>query len=417
MAPTEMRRFVEYHLLLGSSLLVVLDNLCDSAAEEADKALAPYATLRRVVQVKLRCTAWSGSLQTRGYSLANRIVQQKMPLGSLVWRVDEDEFVVLDRSRRGLQPHSLAADGLPMLAAMMEANKVCALFSKWRQFGTNGHICQPNSSLVGSFTRRSPIDGELNATERQNAIRIAAAQLLNPPFPMSGRGAPGKAFWLHGRARCGVHGCTGCTDRGWTNCGLPQHLTSKTCVPLAAMTHINHYAYQSQQAWASKTTNNVIKRRGDVPIFYEQVEDRAALQMVQSRVHLVHDLNASRDAQCLLDLFFRGTTHGRELSSPTQLPETSHGSTTFEPTFQSKLRRMLHEASIQSPPQRPAEFRTVNAKGTCATDSSGFKCRKRLGCCGSLGLLPSNASLSVQRSHATGSQNYTKKLVPWEEAS
>jgi len=107
MAPTEMRRFVEYHLLLGSSLLVVLDNLCDSAAEEADKALAPYATLRRVVQVKLRCTAWSGSLQTRGYSLANRIVQQKMPLGSLVWRVDEDEFVVLDRSRRGLQPHSM----------------------------------------------------------------------------------------------------------------------------------------------------------------------------------------------------------------------------------------------------------------------------------------------------------------------
>ena len=104
-------------------------------------------------------------------------------------------------------------------------------------------------------------------------------------------------------------------------------------------------------------------------------------------------MNASRDAQCLLDLFFRGTTHGRELSSPTQLPETSHGSTTFEPTFQSKLRRMLHEASIQSPPQRPAEFRTVNAKGTCATDSSGFKCRKRLGCCGSLGLLPSNASL------------------------
>ena len=188
-------------------------------------------------------------------------------------------------------------------------------------------------------------------------------------------------------------GCTGCTDRGWTNCGLPQHLTSKTCVPLATMTHINHYAYQSQQAWASKTTNNVIKRRGDVPIFYEQVEDRAALQMVQSRVHLVHDLNASRDAQCLLDLFFRGTTHGRELSSPTQLPETSHGSATFEPTFQSKLRRMLHEASIQSPPQRPAEFRTVNAKGTCATDSSGFKCRKRLGCCGSLGLLPSNASL------------------------
>ena len=294
---TDIRRFIEYYILLGAERFAILDNLCNASAVSADEALAPYVASGHVVHLaKYRCLPWSGQMQMKGYGVA----QAKLGLHShapttLVLKVDEDEFVSIRPATHGLDD---------VRRQLVDAN-VCALFLLWRQFGTSGHQCQPAAGLVASFTRRAPTVAEATPEQVAAAIADAKAQGLNPPFVIKGKSAPGKAVFVGAwEGHCGLHGCTHCRrGTNTTNCGLPQHLGGASCAPLVQRTVLNHYAYQSQEAWAAKKRGNVLGRKGAVPEIYEKVRDDTGVELLSERIRLAHAATP-RYGRCLGALFF-----------------------------------------------------------------------------------------------------------------
>ena len=103
---------------------------------------------------------------------------------------------------------------------------------------------------------------------------------------------------------CGLHGCTHCRrGTNTTNCGLPQHLGGASCAPLVQRTVLNHYAYQSQDAWAAKKRGNVLGRKGAVPEIYEKVRDDTGVELLSERIRLAYEARP-RYGRCLGALFF-----------------------------------------------------------------------------------------------------------------
>ena len=153
---------------------------------------------------------------------------------------------------------------------------------------------------MASFTRRAPTVAEATPEQVAAAIADAKAQGLNPPFVIKGKSAPGKAVFVGAwEGHCGLHGCTHCRrGTNTTNCGLPQHLGGASCAPLVQRTVLNHYAYQSQDAWAAKKRGNVLGRKGAVPEIYEKVRDDTGVELLSERIRLAYEARP-RYGRCL----------------------------------------------------------------------------------------------------------------------
>ena len=299
---SEAVRFVSYHLLLGAGLVAVLDNTRCLPTPVRDAALARFDAGNVLHVSRFRCLNFSTPLQLHGYY---GVVQHLQASGrlqdkALVVAIDSDELVVL--------PPEWTFGRLR--DAMLE-RRVCAAFLSWHMFGSSGHVCEPTGGLLPSFTRRAPTEAEVSAEARHAAIVEHQTHGLNPPYHYAyaagKRVYPGKTVWIHGETMGGgVHDCPWCKRRNVSlgpelvSCGY-ANATPAVCRELDDIGALNHYAYRSQMAWSKKKARSkLVQRSGDVPSFYEQVEDRAAIEMARARIERVANIRGGQhQAQCL----------------------------------------------------------------------------------------------------------------------
>jgi len=258
-------RFVTYHhLLLGASLIVILDNTGCAEYPARDAALSKFDFVLH--ERRFRCAPNpSFAKMVHGYNYALQLVSHRLVDRALIIPLDSDELVVL--------PGMLT---LVQLRDLMLTESACTTFLGWRQFGSSGHQHAPSAGLLASYTHRAPTEAEAPEAVRLAAVEEALKYGLNPPYAHEKFAAhqvfPGKPAWLYKeQARaCGLHACTTkCSSATFTSCpssiisakgreatqeeGLPfgarpSHKAWRprgACERLREAAYINHYAYQS----------------------------------------------------------------------------------------------------------------------------------------------------------------------------
>ena len=326
-AALDVTRFLSYHLLLGVTSAVVMDNWCGSTAATVslDAALAPFAA--RVLHLrKFRCVPWSGKLQMSGYDTAMEEHRKwantqhlRVSEHTLMLRLDVDEYLVL-------KPH-----GQTLLAVReaMSAHRICALFLSWRVFGSSGHRCRPPQGLLPSYTRRARTDIEaVSDSFRREANLDAQRHGLAALYGHRSALNSGKILYLDGTTNhVGLHSNLGCRrPTEMIHCGNPRHLPSHDACWVMATDHprsrprrnkssappvpspfqlqLNHYNFQSAAQWETKKRvplcngpnravdcNVALLRRGPVPVRFEEVKDSEAIELTRQRVdHLGGEL-------------------------------------------------------------------------------------------------------------------------------
>ena len=324
--PLDARRFVAYYFLLGASSAIVFDNLCNvtDRAADLDAALAPYEARLQHYR-EFRCQPWSGKLQM--HAMAHAIGSHRswartkgfqISDSALVLKFDVDEYLAVHPP--GATLHDVRNELLH--------ERICALFIKWRTFGTSGHRCRPEPGVLASYLRRARTEDEVpgcrghppNAT---CAARLEAARKdtyahgLAPLYDWRQAANSGKYIYIDGTAGgLGLHSCNECAGQfhwTWRYCGnvrsMPNHDECFAMVldrdgkprrnasvglpkPARVQLQLNHYSFQSAHQWEIKKMvpfctgpnraadcNVAIMRRGAVPTRYEEIEDRAAIEL------------------------------------------------------------------------------------------------------------------------------------------
>lgn len=321
-------QFLEYYRLIGASRVVLVDNNCGYETGRVNRILAPYIHGGFVkLMTEYRCLK-PGERTAEGDVFAETTVMRwaaskSARAGDLVLFLSDDEFLVLKDP----------AWSLPMLARQMHAERVCAVHVPWKQFGSGGHRCQPNGSLLRNFQSRGPLLHELTPTDADAMLEDAHNAKINPPFK-------GKPLFLWQLSKtCATHLCSdGCDFADFTVCGYPNgtfdnrsvgtkssdqatKLTrSAVCPPLLRNqmvgTFINHYAYQSAAAWEEKKergrVSDLVDRRGPVPFEYNALVDGAGFSKTSERISLLSPAKPSLQS-CLRRLLADGVTTSREL--------------------------------------------------------------------------------------------------------
>ena len=96
--------------------------------------------------------------------------------------------------------------------------------------------------------------------------------------------------------------CISLNGSSYTHAAIGGELLP-ACVGHRPRAMLNHYAYQSQAAWAAKKRGNVLGRKGAVPEIYEKVHDDTGVELLSERIRRAHAATP-RYGQCLGALFF-----------------------------------------------------------------------------------------------------------------
>lgn len=259
-----------YHLLLGATTLIMLDNGCGEHSKiSTELAIAPYVAHGIDVRhdTRLRCLEIMEDTMPRSNATRNAGTQSA---GDVVVWLDDDELLVL--------PDDL---NLTSVGHRMRELNVCAVRLLWRVFGNGGHLCQPyGGHLARDFVLRS------NASESWNAKGGLLAQgkmaFLNP----------GGGEYPCGSSGRGLHECK-CSPFKCDSIGRP----AARCAEFQpAEMWIAHYAFQSVAHWEEKKARGGIQRPsiGSSPMAANAHYDGRVLRSLARRVVSRHQ-SLSRD--------------------------------------------------------------------------------------------------------------------------
>lgn len=150
----DLVNWVDLYLLHGVELIVLADNNCageDANIDLIEPALQPYVARGLVTHdTSYRCRTFPSSndvVRMRYDALRNsRLAASRLRPSTLVVAFDDDEWISFADARETLHD----------VARRMRAHQLCAAEVLWHDFGSDGHICQPDEALVAAFTRRAP---------------------------------------------------------------------------------------------------------------------------------------------------------------------------------------------------------------------------------------------------------------------
>ena len=345
----DQQRWLEYHLLLGVTHFVLVDNNCDSThARHATQTLAPYVDRGLVTHftgfrcaklssvslanlLKRGCTADEsappvascelcrsdviGKGEINGYRrremspksatlscALSQVGLRNMHKNSLVLLLDDDEYIML----------RMPQYRLPDLGSMLFARRQCAIPVLWRQYGSSGFQCQPaGGNVLKHFLKRAPAASELTTEKELNLLekqkRLASRHHLNQPVK-------GKTIFLASAVGCTTHVCTSCPS-GFT-CGYGEGGTCSEAeegfeqasnASFDRDVWIAHYSYQSAQHFEAKiergrTNDNEARTTPPaiVESFYNSVHDDRPWRLLNARIHALGDPELR---SCLTSLF------------------------------------------------------------------------------------------------------------------
>ena len=275
--PSQLVHFLEYHLLLGFTDLIIFDNSCPGSVGHQDR----HRVLRRYLEARvlrldtsLQCINISSyrrdaypNRDMRGASgLVQGLVRERPhlnpPKGSLVVAMDDDEYLY---SRIPLQ----------QLRTEMLASSTCAHHAYWRTFGSSGQLCPSLAPHFRTFYRRAPLLDELESSKRkptQRDVRSAMQNLsLNSLFPSGNDNIGGQGkhvqIWSD-NLRCGTHVCLATGPCR----GAKRHRHAHPDVWVA------HYYTQSDSDWWRKRLRGRASGHKSavaetIPRIYDQVRD------------------------------------------------------------------------------------------------------------------------------------------------
>jgi len=329
--PADQQRWIEYHLLMGVTMFVLVDNTCNDADfAQTVRALEPYVSAGIVTHVTdFRCVdlpnikKWKFPRQDYGCELKNtgqkalerlnrwkKMANSTIPFAScercidedpkaamlscalyrLKWlrhlrtqslflALDDDEYVVIDDQDPSRAPITLGS-----LQNAMEHRKLCSFPLVWKIFGTGGHVCQPHGGLIKNFLSRTGLPSEMTTPEMTRdmlrLVELSHYTKQNPVFGMA------KTIFLGSAIGCSNHVCEQCPHGHW--CGEKSNPSARYCPERITFhnetfTHDNHLGlrahgidlnahnvYINHYAYQSKQFWERKKRRGRTAGFHAQ---------------------------------------------------------------------------------------------------------------------------------------------------
>ena len=274
----QLRKWIEYHLLLGATTLIMVDNGCGELSRlSTERTLAPY--IAHGIDVRHETSLRCQELVRDTIPRANATRDASTTIaGDVVMWLDDDELLVL--------PSDV---NLTSLGHRMREQSVCAVRILWRVFGSGGHLCQPHSGhLAREFLFRSNVTHAWQAT--------------------SGLKAQGKMAFIHpggggyacGGSGSGLHECVCKT----TKCKASGTQHAKCAEYAPSQMWIAHYAFQSVAHWEAK------KAQGSIQVVRKGANARSGNkwydeQVLRSMARRVDNLLPKHDAlhRCMRKVF------------------------------------------------------------------------------------------------------------------
>ena len=317
--PIDLVRHLEYHLMLGISHAIYIDNFCNQRASLAlADSLTPYITRGvvtlitdfRCANLTHYCTLREIPRRSRGSgSIAVDVLRLPVfsklqpPKGSLLVPIDEDEYVVLSSTR-----HSHTQPSLAGLASQMHRTRVSAVNVNWHPFGSSGHICQPPGAVVREFVHRAPLDWKSGNRHDPNLDPLIPTQRSKPIF-----------LWdVDCDLTCSTHSCKHSAPSSapseWKVSRNNGTMNGTRFKGLGGfILYIAHYSYQSLQRMESKemrghTSGKLRRPIAHVPELFERVKDHGVAMQLDKQIALLKQPELKR---CLSALFSNNMSRAR----------------------------------------------------------------------------------------------------------